>query len=85
MEIIVRLKTEENARRLINFASKQNCDIDISLDHYTVDAKSVMGVFSLDISKCIKVTFHCSGTDNLNCTKEDIDFIKNIAVGLGTH
>ena len=38
----------------------QTCegDIDLSSERYTVDAKSIMGIFSLDLAKQLRVDFH---------------------------
>lgn len=36
------------------------CDFDIDLvsDRYVIDAKSIMGIFSLDISKAVDLVIH---------------------------
>ncbi|MBR5355767.1 MAG: HPr family phosphocarrier protein [Lachnospiraceae bacterium] len=43
---------------------KGNVDIKSADEHYTVDGKSIMGIFSLDLSKPVCVYFH---------NKEDYD------------
>ena len=66
----IKFHTPEEVKEFVELASQQNYDIDISLNHYVVDAKSIMGIFSLDLSKELVVTFHCSE----ECQK---DFYKN--------
>lgn len=56
----IKFHTPEEVKEFVELASQQNYDIDISLNHYVVDAKSIMGIFSLDLSKELVVTFHCS-------------------------
>ena len=43
------------------FVSKTNglpCEADLNSGRYSVDAKSIMGIFSLDLSKPIEFTIH---------------------------
>lgn len=61
----IHFHTPEEVKTFVEFTSQQNYDIDISLNHislnhYTIDAKSIMGIFSLDLSRELVVTFHCS-------------------------
>lgn len=56
----IHFHTPEEVKAFVEFASQQNYDIDISLNHYTIDAKSIMGIFSLDLSRELVVTFRCS-------------------------
>lgn len=37
------------------------CDVDLVSGRYTIDAKSIMGIFSLDLSKSIDLTIHGDG------------------------
>lgn len=44
-----------------NFVNKMTCieyNADLSSGRYIVDAKSLMGIFSLDLSKSVKLTLH---------------------------
>ncbi len=54
----VSLNTMDMAKDFANTASKYDFDIDLSSDRYVVNAKSIMGIFSLDLSKAIKVDAH---------------------------
>lgn len=49
-----------------DFVSKtmlQNFDVELSSGKFTVDAKSIMGIFSLDLTKPVRMTAHCEETD----------------------
>ena len=52
----IMLKTIDDIRSFVNIVSRFDCDIDLASGRYVVDAKSIMGIFSLDLSKPILVT-----------------------------
>jgi phosphocarrier protein HPr len=52
------LKSINDVKDFVNIANKYNFDIDLVSGRYTVDAKSIMGIFSLDLSNPIKVEVH---------------------------
>lgn len=45
----------------------QDCpyEIDLKSDKYVVDAKSILGIFSLDLSKPLTVEIHSDDCDDL--------------------
>ena len=54
-----------DVKEFVNIVNKCSCDIDLSSSRYVVDAKSIMGIFSLDLSKPIKVDVHSEDCDDL--------------------
>ena len=54
----VLLGSINDVKNFVNIVSKYDCDVDLSSGRYVVDAKSIMGIFSLDLSKPIKVEIH---------------------------
>ena len=54
-------------------SSKFECDFDIAADRYVVDAKSIMGIFSLDLSKPLTLQI------NTDDEKEIGDVLKAIS------
>ena len=54
-ETTIRLKTLEDVRNFVNIVTRYDIDIDLSSGRYIVDAKSIMGIFSLDLKKPITV------------------------------
>ncbi len=54
----IQLSSINDVKRLVNAATARSCDIDIVSGRYLVDAKSIMGLFSLDLSKPIMVDIH---------------------------
>ena len=59
----IKLSSIEDVRKFVDIVSKY--DIDLISGRYAVDAKSIMGIFSLDLLKPIKLTAHSDNTDEL--------------------
>jgi phosphotransferase system HPr-like phosphotransfer protein len=55
----IRLKTIDDVRNFVNAVTAIECDVDLASGRYVVDAKSIMGIFSLDLAKEIDMTVHC--------------------------
>ena len=51
----VMLSSINDVKYFVNAAVSQTCDIDIVSGRYIIDAKSIMGIFSLDLSKSITI------------------------------
>lgn len=51
----IRLFSINDVKEFVNAACNADFDIDLISGRYTVDAKSIMGIFSLDLSKPITV------------------------------
>ena len=70
-EIKILLSSINDVKKFVNIVSKYDFDVDLISDRYVVDAKSIMGIFSLDLSKAIKVEIHSDDCDTfLNELKE---------------
>ncbi len=61
----IKLSTIEDVRNFVNTVSKYDVDVDLSSSRYIVDAKSLMGIFSLDLLKPIDLTIHSDEADTL--------------------
>ena len=56
--VMIRLSSIQDVRTFVDIVTKYNIDIDLSSGRYVVDAKSIMGIFSLDLSKPIDLNIH---------------------------
>ncbi len=54
-----------DVKEFVNIVSKCNYDVDIVSGRYVVDAKSIMGLFGLDLSKELTVQAHTDNADEL--------------------
>lgn len=59
----VLLSSINDVKNFVNIVSKYDFDIDLASGRYVVDAKSIMGIFSLDLAKPIKVEIHTEDAD----------------------
>lgn len=56
--IRIRLSTIEDVKHFVTEANAQVSDIDVVSGRYLVDAKSLLGLFSLDLTKPVDVVVH---------------------------
>ena len=68
----IKLSSIEAVRNFVDVVRKYDCEIDLSSGRYLVDAKSIMGIFSLDLTKKIKLS--------ANGTKEFFEEIRPFVV-----
>lgn len=54
----IMLNSINDVKNFVNTVSKYDYEIDLTSGRYVVDAKSIMGIFSLDLSKPIKMEIH---------------------------
>lgn len=57
-EFVVVLSSINDVKNFVNVVTKYDYEIDLISGRYVVDAKSIMGIFSLDLTKPIKVEAH---------------------------
>lgn len=65
----VSLQAINDVKEFVNLVMRYDFDIDLVSGRYAVDAKSIMGIFSLDLSKPIELNAHTDDAD---------DFLKDI-------
>ena len=57
----VLLNSIEKIKNFVNTITRYPYDFDLVSGRYTIDAKSIMGIFSLDLSKPIDLNIHSEG------------------------
>ena len=57
----ISLNSLDKVKAFVNEISKFDCDFDLVSGRYVIDAKSIMGIFSLDLSKPIDLNIHADG------------------------
>ena len=68
------LNSIEAVRNFVEVVRQFEGDIDLSSGRYVVDAKSIMGIFSLDLMNPITMTVHNDNCDDI------IEELKNYIV-----
>ena len=56
----ISLNTMEKAKSFNNEIAKFDYDFDLISGRYVIDSKSIMGIFSLDLNKPIKLAIHAN-------------------------
>ena len=54
----ISLNTIDKVKSFVNAIAKFDFDFDLVSGRYVIDAKSIMGIFSLDLSKPITLNIH---------------------------
>lgn len=59
-EVKIKLSSVNDVKEFVSTISCFDCGFDIDTDRSVVDAKSIMGIFSLDLSKVLTLKIHSS-------------------------
>ena len=68
-KVQISLNSIDKVKTFVNTISQYDFDFDLISGRYVIDAKSIMGIFSLDLSKPIDLNIHA---------EDDIDQILEI-------
>ena len=64
------LKTLEDVKEFVSLAMTKNCDMELVSGKYVVNAKSIMGVFSLDLTQPLTMVAHTDDDPELEAQTE---------------
>jgi len=56
----IKLTSINDVKSFVSIANDQSYEIDLVSGRYIIDGKSIMGIFSLDLTKPIRVEVHAS-------------------------
>ncbi len=54
----IMLSSINDVKDFVNIVNKYDYDVDLTSGRYVVDAKSIMGIFSLDLAKPVLMEIH---------------------------
>ncbi len=57
------LSSIEAVKKFVTMTNSYDFPINLATDKYKIDAKSIMGIFSLDLSKPLKIEVDSDGAD----------------------
>ena len=66
----ISLNSIDKVKSFVNDITKFDSDFDLVSGRYVIDAKSIMGIFSLDLSKDIDLNIHAE--DNIDSILETL-------------
>ncbi len=61
----IRLSLVENVNKFVNIVSRYPFEMDLRAGRHVVDAKSILGIFSLDLSRPIALEIYSDDCDQL--------------------
>ena len=61
--IKVSLNSIDKVKQFVNDINRYTYDFDLVSGRYVIDAKSIMGIFSLDLSQPIDLNIHAEGAE----------------------
>lgn len=59
----ISLNSIDKVKSFVNDITKFDYDFDLVSGRYVIDAKSIMGIFSLDLSKAIDLNIHADNAE----------------------
>ena len=62
---MIRLSLVENVNNFVNIVSRYPFEMDLRAGRHVVDAKSILGIFSLDLSKPITLEIYSDDCSDL--------------------
>ena len=63
--VMIRLSLVENVNKFVNIVSRYPFEMDLRAGRHVVDAKSILGIFSLDLSKPIALEIYGDDCEDL--------------------
>ena len=54
----ISLDSIEKVKSFVNTLTRFECEFDLISDRYRIDARSIMGIYSLDLSKPLQLDIH---------------------------
>ncbi|MCL1855732.1 MAG: HPr family phosphocarrier protein [Clostridia bacterium] len=61
----IKLSLAENVKAFVNIVNRYPYDVDLRSGRHVVDAKSILGIFSLDLSKPITMEVYSDNCEDL--------------------
>ncbi|MCI5741343.1 MAG: HPr family phosphocarrier protein [Lachnospiraceae bacterium] len=66
----ISLNSIDKVKSFVNAITQFEFDFDLISGRYVIDAKSIMGIFSLDLSKPIDLAIHTTSEDEVDSIME---------------
>ena len=71
-KVLVNLNNSTLIKNFVNIINKYPFEMDLHSGRYLVDAKSILGIFSLDLSTPIELEIHSDNEEEINNLLEEI-------------
>ena len=64
-KVKIMLASIQDVKDFVSVVTGYDFDVDLASGRYAIDAKSIMGIFSLDLSKELELRVHSDNCDEL--------------------
>ena len=71
----IKLNSIEDVKEFTSLANSMTYEMDLISGRYAVDARSIMGIFSLDLTKTLTLVLHCGDEECQDFLDEAEKFI----------
>ena len=71
---VIKLNSLEKVKHFVDEATTFECDVDVIYGRYIIDATSIMGIFSLDLTNPVTAMIHTDDYDELKRFLDMIEF-----------
>ena len=68
----ISLNSIDKVKSFVNEITKYDNDFDLVSGRYVIDAKSIMGIFSLDLSKPLELRINSSDANEVDAVRQKI-------------
>ena len=75
-DLLVTINTIEKVNRFVKIANEFDCDIDVTSERYVLNAKSILGILSLNLLEPIKVVVHSNNKEIIEKFNESMEEFK---------
>ena len=65
LKLLVKLSTVEEIKDFVHRCCSLDCEADLAAGRYTVDAKSFLGVCSVDLTRDLQLSVYTDNTDEV--------------------
>ena len=73
---VIKLNSIDKVKDFVSRVSTFDCDVDILYGRYIIDGKSIMEIFSLDLTNPVTVMIHTDDYDELKLFNEIMEDFK---------
>lgn len=71
-ELYIKIDTIDKVREFVRITNEIEKDVDLVSGRYVIDAKSIMGIFSVDLTKDLRIRIHAENDNEFAQIKEKL-------------
>lgn len=72
-QVTIKLDTIDTVKSFVKVSTDYSCDMDLICGRHTIDAKSIMGIFSLNLSLPLQLVIRCDDEAEVDKIMKDLE------------